>query len=92
MKKLRSIAKDCGNKWLNSNTEDGYYDVDSFEYEDGFSQGFKEAFKFIQVQLKEEREKLEPFPIMNERRMAIAKMQEKLNQLFEEVIDENYQK
>jgi hypothetical protein len=92
MKKLKSIARDHGKKWLNHHTEDGYFDLDSFEYEEGFLQGFKEAFKFIQTQLTEEREKLEPFPIMTERRMAMAKMQEKLNRLFEEVIDETDKK
>lgn len=52
---------------------------------EGFELGFKDAFLVIQTRLTEEKDKLEQYPMMGERRIAIIKMQEKLNQLFEEI-------
>lgn len=88
MKKLKYLAKDHADKHEYDSCV--VYEDEMNSFTNGFEVGFKEAFNFIQFHLREERNKLEVFPIMAERKMAMIKMEEKLNQLFEKIVgDEN---
>lgn len=85
--KLKYIAIEMAKKWLGQECSDGNFDKDDFGYYQGFQDGAKWILNFFEEKLQEELKKLEPYPIMNERRIAMTKMLQKIKEEYKCLIE-----
>jgi len=83
MSKLTSLAKVSTYK-----IEFPENNVEAFEI--GFQEGFIQAFTHIKEQLNSELTKLEQYPMMTERRLAIITYMKKMDTFLEEVQKNEY--